>query len=37
MIKFFEKDYDLLHLSKKEDVLSFLESKIKSRLKIPHL
>jgi integrase/recombinase XerD len=31
MAKFFGKDFDLIHLSKKEDILSFLDFKIKSK------
>jgi hypothetical protein len=31
MAKFFGKDVNLVHLTKKEDILSFLDSKIKSK------
>lgn len=35
MTKFFGKDFDFAHLSKKEDILSFLNSKIKSKEEDP--
>ncbi len=37
MAKFYGKNLEFIQICKKEDVLSFLDSKIKSKLKVPYL